>query len=156
MLREVAAGELPAGARSRLSPLGTCATESTRVVCVADSNPIAASDPNGTAVVAGAGPGAASRANARMIDSGSQLGLGWRAPTSASRLPAVGRCRGSLARQRSISGRTSAGTRSRPGVPWTTRYSSAAVVPAPKGPSPVAAKARTAPRLNMSVGIPTS
>jgi hypothetical protein len=168
MLSEVAAGEYPAGARSRLSPLGAGAAESARVVRVAASNPSAASDPsaapdpsavsdpNGTAVVTGAEPGAASPANARMTDSGSQLAVGWRAPTSASRLSAVGRCRGSLARQRSISGRTSAGTLARPGVPWTTRYSSAAVVPAPNGPSPVAAKARTAPRLNMSVAIPTS
>jgi len=122
MLSEVAARGWPAGASSRLSPLGTCA---------------------------------ASLANARMIDSGSQLAVGWRAPTSASRLAAVGRCPGSLARQRSISGRTWAGTRSRPGAPWTTRYSSAAVVPAPNGPSPAAAKARTAPRLNMSVEVPT-
>ena len=29
--------------------------------------------------------------------------------------------------------RTSAGHRSRPGLPWTTRYSSAAVVPVPNG-----------------------
>ena len=42
------------------------------------------------------------------------------------------------------------------GEPWTSRYSSAAVVPAPNGPSPVAAKASTAPRLNMSLGCPTS
>ena len=40
--------------------------------------------------------GAVSRANARMIDSGSQFAVGWRAPTSASRLSAVGRCLGVL------------------------------------------------------------
>ena len=82
---------------------------------------------------------AASGLNARMIESGSQLSVGWRAPTSASRPAAVGRSRGSLARQRSIIGRTSGGTLSRLGVPWTTRYSSAAVVPVPNGPWPVAA-----------------
>ena len=82
MLSEVAAGEYPAGARSKLSPLGAGAAESARVVRVAASNPSAApdpsavSDPNGTAVVPGAGPGAASPANARMMDSGSQLAVG--------------------------------------------------------------------------------
>ena len=90
------------------------------------------------------------------VKAGSQFVFGWRAPTSASRPAAVGRCRGSLARQRSISGRASGGTWSRLGKPWTTRYSSAAVVPVPNGPWPVAAKARTAPRLKMSLGGPTS
>ena len=164
MLPEVAVGGLPAGASSRLSLLGTCAAAPAAVVCVAASPamPSAASDPSAAAgvaalaAVAGAGPDAGSRANARMIESGSQFAVGWRAPTSASRPSAVGRWLGSLARQRSISGRTSDGTRSRLGSPWTTRYSSAAVVPVPNGPSPVAAKARTAPRLKMSVGGPTS
>jgi hypothetical protein len=110
MFSEVAAGGGPAGASSRLSPLGPGATESARVVLVAASNPGAASEPDGTRAVPGAGPGAVSRANARMIDSGSQVAVGWRAPTSASRPAAVGRRPGSLARQRSISGRTSAGT----------------------------------------------
>jgi hypothetical protein len=114
MLFEVAVCGSPAGARSRLSPPGTCAAAPAVVVCVASSaNPGAASLPAGVAGVAaaaGAGPGPASRANARMIDSGSQFVAGWRAPTSASRPSALGRCRGSLARQRSISGRTSAGT----------------------------------------------
>jgi len=158
-------GGLPAGASSRLSPLGTCAAAPAAaapaaVVCVAASPtmPSAASDPSAAAGAEGlaAGAGAVSRANARMIDSGSQFDVGWRAPTSASRPSAVGRWLGSLARQRSISGRTSDGTRSRLGSPWTTRYSSAAVVPVPNGPSPVAAKARTAPRLKMSLGGPTS
>ena len=112
--------------------------------------------PEPTPAVAGAGPDAAAGANARMIDSGRQFAVGWSAPTSASRPAAVGRWLGSLARQRSISGRTSAGTWSRLGEPWTTRYSSAAVVPVPNGPWPVAAKARTAPRLKMSLGGPTS
>ena len=95
-------------------------------------------------------------ANVRVSESGSQFPLGCSAPTSASSPPAVGRCPGSLARQCSISGRTAGGTRSRLGVPCTTRYSSAAVVPVPNGPSPVAAKASTAPRLKMSLGGPTS
>jgi hypothetical protein len=113
MFLEVAVCGSPAGARSRLSPPGTCAAAPAVVVCVASANPSAASSPAGVAGVAaaaGAGPGPASRANARMIDSGSQFVVGWRAPTSARRPVAVGRCRGSLARQRSISGRTSAGT----------------------------------------------
>ena len=157
MLFEVTVCGLPAGARSSLSPLGTCAAAPAAVVCVAAwPNPSAMPDPSAAAGVMGAAPGAVSRVNARMIDSGSQFAVGWRAPTSASRPSAVGRCLGSLARQRSISGRTSAGTRSRLGEPWTTRYSSATVVPVPNGPSPVAAKARTAPRLNMSLGGPTS
>ena len=57
-----------------------------------------------------AGPGPVFQADVRTIESGSQSPVGWRAPTSASRLPVVGRCAGSLARQRSISGRTLAGT----------------------------------------------
>jgi hypothetical protein len=95
-------------------------------------------------------------ANVRVSDSGSQSPPGCSAPTWASRPPAVGRCPGSLARQRSISGRIVAGTPSRLGVPCTTRYSSAAVVPVPNGPSPVAANARTAPSVKMSLGGPTS
>src|SRR5205823_4948390 len=70
----------------------------------------------------------------RVNDSGSQVPYGCRAPTSASRPLAVGRCRGSLARQCSISGRTVGGTRSRSGAPCTTRYRRAAVVPVPNGP----------------------
>ena len=92
----------------------------------------------------------------RMTESGSQFPVGWRAPTASSRATAVGRCAGSLTRQRSISGRTAAGTPSRSGVSWTTRYSSEAVVPPPNGPLPVAAKASTVPRLKMSLGGPTS
>jgi hypothetical protein len=105
MLPEVAVWDMPARARGRLSPLGTCAAELAAVVRVA-----ASPNSNGTAAVMGAGPAAASWANARTIDSGSQLAVGWRSPTSMSRPSAVGRCPGSLARQRSISGRTSAGT----------------------------------------------
>lgn len=122
-------GGLPGGASSRLSPLGTCAAAPAAVVCVAASPtmPSAASDPSaaagaeGLAAVAGAGPDAVSRANARMIDSGSQFDVGWRAPTSASRPSAVGRWLGSLARQRSISGRIPAGRFSRFGRLCTTR-----------------------------------
>src|SRR5215472_13405462 len=101
-------------------------------------------------------PITAPAANVRVSDSGSQFSFGCRAPISASSPPAVGRCVGSLARQRSASGRTLAGTCSRFGVPWATRYSRAAVVPVPNGPSPVAAKASTAPKLKMSLGGPTS
>jgi hypothetical protein len=92
----------------------------------------------------------------RVNDSGSQVPPGCRAPTSASRPLAVGRCRGSLARQCSIIGRTVGGTRSRLGAPCTTRYRRAAVVPVPNGPSPVAANASTAPRLKMSLDGPMS
>jgi len=92
----------------------------------------------------------------RVSVSGSQFPPGCSAPTSASRPLAAGRWPGSLARQRSIVGRSVAGTRSRSGVPCTTRYSSAAVVPVPNGPSPVAAKASTAPRVKMSLAGPTS
>ena len=94
--------------------------------------------------------------NVRVSDPGSQSPPGCSAPTSASRPLAVGRCLGSLARQRSISGRIVAGTPSRLGVPCTTRYSRAAVVPVPNGPSPVAANASTAPSVKMSLGGPTS
>ena len=57
----------------------------------------------------------------RVNDSGSQVPPGCRAPTSESRPLALGRWAGSLARQRSISGRTRGGTRSRPGSPCATR-----------------------------------
>ena len=57
-----------------------------------------------------AGPGRVFQANVLTIESGSQSPVGWRAPTSASRLSVVGRCAGSLVRQRSMSGRTVAGT----------------------------------------------
>ncbi len=125
MLPEVAACGVPAGARSMLSPLGTCLSplgtcaaelpgrELAAVVPVAAPNAIAGLDPNPRPAVAGAGPDAGSRANARMIDSGRQLAAGWSTPTSASRPAAVGRWPGSLARQRSISGRISAGRFSR-------------------------------------------
>ena len=59
MLPEVAACDVPAGARSRLSPLGTCAAElpaSCRRGLVAAPNAIAGLDPNPMPAVAGAGP----------------------------------------------------------------------------------------------------
>ena len=72
-----------------------------------------------TAVAAGC-PGSGVReggaAAMRMTDSGSQFPVGWRAPTASSRATAVGRCAGSLTRQRSISGRSAAGTPLRSGV----------------------------------------
>jgi hypothetical protein len=142
MLPEVAVSELPALVWGRLS-LVARAAELAAVVCV--------TGPGGTS----AEPDGVTRAKVRVSESGSQLPPGWRAPTSASRPPAVGRWPGSLARQRPISGRTAGGTRSRLGVPWATRYSNAAVVPVPNGPSPVAANASTAPRLKMSLGGPT-
>ncbi len=74
MLFEVAVGELSTGARSWLSQVVPWAAEPAAVVCVAPPY-----------------PGASSRANARMIDSGSQFAVGWRAPTWASRPSAVGR-----------------------------------------------------------------
>ena len=68
---------------------------------------------------------------------------------------AVGRWPGSLARQCSITGRMSAGTAWVCGSLVTTRYSSATVDPSPNGPSPVAAKVSTAPRLKTSLAGPT-
>ena len=59
---------------------------------------------------ANAGPDPVFQANVRIIESGSQSPVGWRAPTSASRPSAVGRCAGSLVRQRSIRDRIMAGT----------------------------------------------
>jgi hypothetical protein len=91
-----------------------------------------------------------------MIDSASQPGVGWMAPTSASSSRAVGRSPGCLARQLPISGRSSPGTLPRRGGLSTSRYMSAAFDPDPNGPWPVAAKARTAPRLNMSLAGPMS
>ncbi len=94
-------------------------------------------------------------ANARVTGSGSQPPVGWTTPVSASTTQAVGRSRGSAARQRSTSGRTSAGTRSRAAWPLTRRWTSVMFEPVPNGPSPVAAKVRTAPRLKMSLAGPT-
>ena len=51
MLPEVAVSGWPAGARSRLSPLGTCAAAPAVVVCIAASatEPSAAADPTALA-----------------------------------------------------------------------------------------------------------
>ena len=89
---------LPAGASSRLSPLGTLRRGAgRRGLCrrLADrrKRPERRSGRGGLAAVAFA----LSRPNARMSDSGSQFAVGWRAPTSASRPSAVGRCLGSFA-----------------------------------------------------------
>ena len=102
---------------------------------------------------AGACPGRAPWTGA---DKSNGPAAGRPALTSSSTCGAVGRCRGSLARHRSISGRISSGSAAVSGSLWTTRYTSAAVDPVPKGPWPVAAKARTAPRLKISLGGPTS
>jgi hypothetical protein len=92
MLLEGAVSELPAGARSWLSPVVPCAAELAAALDPsAPPYPSAPLDPSTASDAAGAGPGAASRANARMIDSGSQFPVGWRAPTWASRPSAVGR-----------------------------------------------------------------
>ena len=91
-----------------------------------------------------------------MIDSASQPGAGWMAPTSASSSPAVGRSPGCLARQWPTSGRSSLGTLSSFAWLLTSRYISAPGDPEPNGPCPVAAKVRTAPRLNMSLAGPMS
>ena len=144
----------PAAANAGPDPAGTGPDAAGTGPGPADAGPDGAYP--GPLVGANAAPAAVARANVRVSESGSQFPPGWRAPTPASRPLAVGRWLGSLARQRSISGRTVGGTWSRLGVPWTTRYSSAAVVPVPNGPSPVAANARTAPRLKMSLGGPTS
>ncbi len=89
-------GRLPRGARSRLSPLGTCVAKPAGVACVAalpessaSPNP-SASPPAGPATVGGvagmarlaaAVPGPGRRPNARMIDSGRQFDVGCRAST---------------------------------------------------------------------------
>ena len=67
-------------------------------------------DPGETPNAASAAPVAVPAADARMIDSGSQPAAGAVSASSVSRLSAVGRWLGSLARHRSTSGRTSAGT----------------------------------------------
>ena len=89
---------------------------------------------------------------------GSRLGsiADWAAVTPARSSAAVGRPPGSLARHRSISGRTPAGAPLRSAVPPTTRSSTAAGGPVPNGLRPVAAKASTAPRLKTSLSGPTS
>ncbi len=91
-----------------------------------------------------------------MMDSASQPGAGWSAPTSASSSRAVGRSPGCLARQLPTSERSSPGTSLRFAGLLTSRYMSAAFDPAPNGPCPVAAKVSTEPRLNTSLAGPMS
>ena len=99
----------------------------------------------------GESPAGRSWAKPAMIDSASQPGAGWIAPTWASSSQAVGRSFGCLARQFPISPRSSPGTLPRLAGLLTSRYISAACEPEPNGPCPVAAKVSTAPRLNMSL-----
>src|SRR5690348_11646075 len=110
-----------------------------------------------SAVVDAAGPPAAGRydGNVRVNGSGSQP-PSWRPVLSSARnCRVVGRCSGSLARHRSTNGRMSAGRPLMSGGLKTTRYIKVGPDPLPNGPCPVAAKARIAPRLNMSLGGPT-
>jgi hypothetical protein len=58
----------------------------------------------------------------------------WMTPSSATRRPALGRLPGCLARQPSTSQRRSSGTSPRVAGLLTSRYISAALVPAPNGP----------------------
>ena len=169
---EGVSGALPAGATGgQLAGVDGCAPGPSAAVVRVAPRPVRGDAPTAAPAAALTAAGAAAAtgpdqanpdrdsvplAYVRVSDSGSQSPSGCSAPTSASRPLAVGRCLGSLARQCSISGRIVAGTRSRSGVPCTTRYSRAAVVPVPNGPSPVAANASTAPRLKMSLGGPTS
>ena len=78
----------------------------------------------------------------------------WMAFAWVSKRLAVGRSSGSLARQLPISSRNSAGRGSRRAGLLTSRSISAALDPEPNGPSPVAAKVSTAPKLNMSLAGP--
>ena len=90
-------------------------------------------------------------AKLEMIDSESQPGDGWIAPTWASSSRAVGRSPGCLARQLPISRRSSRGTLPRFAGLLTSRYITAALDPEPNGPWPAAVKVSTAPRLKMSL-----
>jgi hypothetical protein len=67
-------------------------------------------DPGESPDAGSAAPAVASAASVRETGSGSESVAGAMAPTSVSRLSVVGRWRGSLARHRSTSGRSSAGT----------------------------------------------
>ena len=71
--------------------------------------------------------------------------------SAATSCAGVGRLAGSLARQARTAGRSDSGTADRSGSWLTTRYSRAGVGPSPKGPLPLAAKARVAPSANTSV-----
>ena len=87
------------------------------------ANPVTgrAGGPSAAAAPAGAGSGGACNGNAWVIGAGSQPAAGWTVSSSARSWPVVGRCSGSLARQRSTSGRSSAGRSPVAGGVWTTR-----------------------------------
>ena len=147
MLLEAVCG-LPAAAGSKLSPLGSCVSPPRRRRRVARRTralqrpwrPRPARGPTRH-------PG---RTRGRLSLAVSSQSAGGHPPRLAP--VAVGRWLRPLATQRSISGRTSARTRSRLGLPWTTRYSSSAVVPGP-GPR---RRRRESCRLNMSLGGPAA
>ena len=71
--------------------------------------------------LAAARPGAAYRLTTSVRGGGSQSAASWTAPSSASRSPGVGRSLGSLARQRSITGRILSGRLAVSGGVCTTR-----------------------------------
>src|ERR1035441_10898512 len=73
-----------------------------------------------------------------------------------ARTGSVGRAWGSFARQAETNSRSCGGTPARAGSPWTTRYRTAAAVPEPNGPAPVAAEAITQPRANTSLAGPAA
>ena len=77
----------------------------------------------------------------------------WLAITAAS-AAGVGRAAGSLARHPARISRSAGGTPSRAASTCTTRYRTAAAVPVPNGPAPVAAYAITHPSANMSLAGP--
>ena len=66
----------------------------------------------------------------------------------------VGWAAGSLARHPATISRIAGGTPSRVASACTTRYRTAATVPVPNGPAPVAAYAITHPSVNMSLACP--
>jgi hypothetical protein len=104
---------------------------------------------------AGPGPDGECDGSAWVIGAGSQPAVGGVVLSSVRSRSVLGRCSGFLARHRSTSGRSSAVRPLVSGGPKTTRYSSVVPGPVPNGPSPVAAKVITAPRLKMSLGGPT-
>jgi hypothetical protein len=146
-----------AGAASRVGvlPLLAIVAVGSQLTASARGSPVPPKLGGPATAASAGGRGGAYRPSIAASDAGSQP-ASWPPPTSASRSPAVGRWPGSFARHRSANGRISPGTPSRFAGLWTTRYTSAAVDPVPNGPLPVAAKARTAPRLNTSLGGPTS
>ena len=92
----------------------------------------------------------------RMIDSASQPGSGCRAPTRpAARGPWAGAA-GAWPGSCLTSGRSAPGTSTQVGRAVDQPVQSAACDPVPNGPSPVAAKVSTAPRLKMSLAGPIS